>query len=142
MKAIKKGIKQSSSIHQKIKKASFVSLEPHDTEKFKYNILFRTGKYINDKFVALKTIYKRTVKAGQLYTQKVDFKKIGEDVSTWIIESLIEGFGVNFVVWALMGWKFNLITILAWGFAIKQLLSIYWRLRKHGTNSTIFKKDK
>ncbi len=142
MKAIKKETKQSSSIHQRVRSASFVPLESQHTEKFKYNILFRNGKYINDKFVAFKTLCKKVFQTGQLYTQKVDFKKIRDDVSAWIAEALIEGFGINFVVWALMGWKFSLLTMLAWGFAIKQLLGLYWRLRnKDGSNPTIPKKD-
>ena len=142
MKPTKKETKQHSSIHHRIRNASFVPLESHDTEKFKYNILLRTGKYINDKFVALKTLYKKTIQIGQLHAQKVEFKKIRNDLSAWVAEALIEGFGINFVVWALMGWRFTLITMLAWGFAIKQLLGIYWRLRKDGSNTTILKKNK
>ena len=78
----------------------------------------------------------------RLWTQDVDFKAIRNDCSAWLIESLIEGFIINFVVWSLIGWKFNLLTMFAWGFAVKQTLSIYWRLRKDGENSTIPKKDK
>jgi len=73
--------------------------------------------------------------------QEVDFKAIRNDTATWILEASIEGFVINFIVWALMGWDFNLLTMLAWGFAMKQLLSIYWRLKKDGSNSTIPKKD-
>jgi len=142
MKAIKKEIKQNSLIHQRIRNASFVPLESHDTEKFKYNLGFKISKYINDRFIALKTICNKIIQKQRLWAQKVDFKAIKNDVSIWLIEALIEGFVINFVVWVLLDWKFNLITMLAWGFAIKQLLSIYWRLKKDGTNSTIFKKDK
>ena len=142
MKATKKETKQSSSIHQRIRNASFVPLESHDTEKFKYNLGFKVSKYINDKFIALRTIRNKIIQKPQLWVQKVDFKAIRNDVSAWVIESLIEGFVINFVVWALIGWKFNLLTMLAWGFAMKQLLSIYWRLRKDGSNSAISTKDK
>ena len=141
MKAIKKETKQSSLIHQRIRNASFVPLESHDTEKFKYNIRFRLSKYINRKFIALKTIRNKIINNPKLWLAEVDFKAIRNDVSMWLVEALIEGFVINFVVWALIGWKFNLITMFAWGFAMKQLLSIYWRLKKDGTNPTIPKKD-
>ena len=141
MKATKKETKQSSLIHQRIRKASFVPLESQDTEKFKYNIRFKISKYINDRFIELKTNFNKIIQKPRLWVQKVDFKTIRNDTSIWIIEALIEGFVINFIVWALVGWRFNLVTMLAWGFAIKQLLSIYWRLRKHGTNSTIPKQD-
>ena len=142
MTAIKEEIKQSSSIHQRIRKAFFVPLESHSTEKFKYNIRFKVSKYINDKFVVLKTTRNKIIQKLRLWVQGVDFKAIRDDTSMWVVEALIEGFVINFVVWALIGWKFNLITMLAWGFAMKQLLSIYWRLRKDGSTTTIPKKNK
>ena len=142
MKAIKKETKQSSLIHQRIRKASFVPLESHYTESFKYNLGFKISKYINDKFVVLKTTCNKIIQKPQLWVQEVDFKAIRNDTSMWVTEALIEGFVINFVVWVLIGWKFSLLTMLAWGFAMKQLLSIYWRLRKNGTNPTILKKNK
>jgi len=142
MKAIKKETKQSSLIHQRIRNASFVPLESHDTEKFKYLPLFKISKYINKRLIVLKTICNKIRQKPTLWVQEVDFKAIRNDTTTWILEALIEGFIINFIVWALIGWDFNLFTMLAWGFAMKQLLSIYWRLKKDGSNSTIPKKDK
>lgn len=142
MGATKKEIKQSSSIHQKIRNASFVPLESYNTKRFKYNIGLKISRYINNKLIALKTIHNKIIQRLQLWLHKVDFRAIRDDLSTWLMEALIEGFVINFIVWALLGWRFDLITMLAWGFAIKQLLSIYWRLRKDGTHSTILKKDK
>lgn len=142
MKATKKQGMQSSLIHQRIRKASFVSLESHDIERFKYNLRFKSSEYINNKLITLKKFCNKIIQKVQLWTQNVSFKAIRNDVSTWLVEAFIEGFIVNFIVWALIGWKFNLLTMLAWGFAIKQLLSIYWRLRKNGTNPAIPEKDK
>ena len=141
MKAIKKMLRRSSLIHQKIRGASFVPLESRDTEKFKYNPRFKISKYFNKKLIALKRGCNKIIQKPQLWVAEVDFKAIRDDLSLWLIEALIEGFVINFIVWALIGWKFNVWTILAWGFAIKQLLSIYWRLRKDGANSTIPKKN-
>lgn len=142
MKIIKKEIKQNSSIHQKIRNASFVPLEFHDTKKFKYRTWLKVTEYINSKFIILKTICNKIIQKPLLWVAEVDFKAIKNDVSMWVVEALIEGFVINFVVWALVGWKFNFITMLAWGFAIKQLLSIYWRLKRYGADSTILKKNK
>ena len=124
MKATKKQGTQSSLIHQRIRNVSFVPLESHDIERFKYKLRLRISKYANDKLVALKNLCNKIIRRVQRWTQNVDFKKIRDDVSTWLIEALIEGFIINFIVWALIGWKFNLLTMLAWGFAVKQSLSI------------------
>lgn len=142
MRHIRKEIKQSSLTHQKIRRASFVPLESYDTKKFKYNLRLNVSKYLNSRFVALKTICNKIIQKPQLWLNEIDFKAIRNDVSTWLVEASIEGFVVNFIVWSLLGWRFNLVTLFAWGFAIKQLLSIYWRLRRDGSNSTIPKKDK
>ena len=141
MWSIKKKVKQHLLIHQRIRNASFVPLESQDTQKFKYNIDLGLIRYINDRFIALKTGCNRLIQKQMLWVVKIDFKAIKKDLSIWLIEAFIEGFVVNFVVWALIGWRFNLFTVLAWGFAIKQLLSIYWRLRKNGSNATIPTKD-
>ena len=142
MQATKREIKQNSSIHQRIRQAAFMPLESQNTQKLKYNIVLGVSKYISDKFITLKNTCNKILQKSQLWMQKVDFIAIRDDTSMWLIEALIEGFIVNFAVWALIGLKFNLITILAWGFVVKQLLSIYWRLRKHGQNSTIPTKNK
>ena len=142
MKDIRSETKPSSLIHQRIRNASFVPLESHDAEKFKYNLRFRIGKYFNEKFIVFKTICNKIIQKPRLWTKDVDFRAIRDDVSMWSVEAVIEGFLINFAVWALIGWRFNLLTMLAWGFAVKQLLSIYWRLRHNGSNSTIPTKDK
>ena len=141
MKNTKKEAKLNSLIHQRIRNASFVSVEHPNTKKFKYNVLLRSSEYINKKFVALKALGTKIIQKPQLWVHKVDFKAIKNDVSLWLVEAFIEGFVINFIVWALIGWRFNLITMAAWGFAIKQLLSVYWRLRKDGANATIPIKD-
>ena len=139
MKAIKREARQSSLVHQKIREASFVPIESQDTETFKYNIGFKSIKYINDKFIVLKTICNKIIQKPRLWLDKINFKAVINDTTTWFIEAIIEGFLINFSFWALIGWKFNLITILAWGIAIKYLLGIYWRLKKNGSPSTVFK---
>ena len=142
MSLIKRKAKQSSLIHQKIRKASFVPLESRNSEKFKYNVKLKYSKYINKKFIALKTFCNKIIQKPGLLIQKVDVKAIKQDALMWVMEAAVEGFIVNFAVWGIIGWKFNLITMLAWGFAVKQLLSIYRRLKKYGSASTIPHKNK
>ena len=142
MRVIRREPKQSSSIHQTPHNASFVPIESRKTEKFKYAVWLGVSKYINDKLLALRTIRNKIIQKPQLWVQEVDFKSIRKDVSVWVVEAVIEGSVVNFIVWALMGWTFNLVTVLAWGFAVKQLLSVYWRLRRNGSPATIPTKDK
>ena len=142
MKAIKKETRQSSSTHQKISNAAFVPIEPNNTKKFKYNLKLSGSKYINKKLLTLKTLKNKIIQKPQLWLHKVDFKEMIKDSSVWFVEAAIEGAIINFIVWALMGWRFNWITFLAWGFVVKQLLSIYWRLRNNGADSKILKNNK
>ena len=142
MKDIRSETKQSSLIHQRIRNASFIPLESHDAEKFKYNLRFRLSKYFNDRLITFKNTCKKIISKPILWTQEIDFRAIRNDTASWLVEALIEGFVINFIVWALLDWSFSLVTMIAWGFAIKQLLSIYWRLKKDGSNSTIPQKDK
>jgi len=138
---IKKEKRQSSLIHQKIRKASFVPVEQQNTKKFKYIFLLKGSKNFKENFIVIKTFYNKIVQTTARWLRGVDFKAIGRDVSSWTIEALIEGFVINFVVWALIGLKFSLITMLAWGFAIKYSLNIYERIKKDGSNTTIPKKN-
>lgn len=142
MKNIKKEIKQNSLIHQRIRKASFVPLEDNKIDKFKYAFLFKSKKYINSSYFKLKTNCNKLIQKPQLWLHEIDFITIKTDLTSWVIEALIEGFVINFIAWSLIGMEFNLLTMLGWGFAIKQLLSIYKRLRNNGSNSKIPKKDK
>lgn len=136
MKVLNKTEKLSSLIHQKIRNASFVQVEGN-SKRFKYNLNLKISKYVKDKFIILKTICNKIIQRPQIWLNNIDFKEIKVKGSSWLVEAFIEGFIINFIFWGLKGWDFNLITIFAWGFALKQLLSIYWRLRNHGSNTTI-----
>jgi len=137
MKNIKKEKQQSSLIHQKINRASFVNPETTNTKRFKYNLPFARSKYINKKLVALKNTCKKTYQIFQLKLNKFDFATARSSMLIWLINAFIEGFIVNFSVWGLLGWRFNIITIMAWGFAIKQFIDIYWRLKANGSNTKL-----
>ena len=135
----KKETRQSSLMNQKIRKASFVPTDEF-SEKFKYNLSLSLSKYISNKFIVMKTILNKIIQVPQLWLQKIDFAAIRNVTAMWLIEAFIEGFVINFIVWKLLKWEMTLLTILAWGFAVKQLLSMNERLRKNGTITTIPKK--
>ena len=142
MRVTKKEIKQNLLIPPKIRNASFVQLESEETKKFKYNLVLTLSKYLKDKFIAFKNNCNKIIQRPKLWTREIDFIAIRKDTSLWLLEALIEGFLINFIVWALIGWEFNFFTLLAWGFAVKQFLSIYNRIKKDGPPPTIPSKNK
>jgi len=107
------------------------------TDKFKYKFPLRLSKYINEKLIALKNTCKKIKGRVQLKLDKFDFKAASTATMIWLMDSFVEGIIVNFSVWGLLGWRFNFITIMAWGFAVKQSLDLYWRLRLNGTTTKI-----
>ena len=117
--------------------AAFVSTKSDNTKTFKYNFRFTHSKYINEKFIAIKNRCKKIKEMIQLRTNKFDFSAAKSATIMWLMNAFIEGVIVNFAVWGLLGWRFNLITIMAWGFVVKQSLDIYWRLKINGTNTKL-----
>ena len=141
MKGIKKEQKQSSSIHQKIRNATFVHTELEESERFKYFQASRLSSKFKEIHISLKRRVNSIVQKPLLWASFVDWKTVREDLIEWSVESLLEGFTANFVTHYLFGWTFNLFTMLAYGFAIKQGLSIHRRLKQDGTVSKIPKKN-
>lgn len=113
--------------------ARAVLLEDDNTQRFKYKFPLRLSKYNNEKLIALKNTCKKIKGIIKLQTDKFDFKAAGSATMIWLMNAFIEGIIVNFAVWGLLGWRFNFITIMAWGFAVKQSLDLYWRLKINGT---------
>jgi len=133
MKAMIRRKNKQNSLNQTNKgKAAFISITDNNTERFKYNFRLRLSKYSNDKIIALMNTCKKIKGVVQLKLDKFDFKAAGSSTTMWLINAFIEGFIVNFAVWGLLGWRFNFVTILAWGFAVKQTLDLYWRLKING----------
>lgn len=126
--------KSKQDLSKQIKnKAAFVSTKSENTKRFKYNFRLRLGKYNNEKFTALKNTCKKIKEMVQLKLNKFDFGAAGIAAMIWLMNAFVEGLIVNFSVWGLLGWKFNFITIMAWGFVVKQSLDLYWRLKINGT---------
>ena len=130
MKSINQKIKQSLSIHQKIRSAQFIS---YGTETFKYKLhtIFKSGR---DRFRSLKSIiHDKLVKLynGVIWCQLIDHACI------WVAEGLT----INYALYVLFGFPFNIFTIFAYGILIKQGIDIYNRMKDDGSINTIPKKD-
>jgi len=141
MKLLTRRKKQLDSLNQTNKlNAGFVSLDSDNSERFKYKIPLRLSKYNSDAFTAIKNTCNKIKGVIKLKLDRIDFKKASSATTVWLLNAFVEGLIVNFAVWGLLGWRFNFITIMAWGFAITQLLDLYWRLKINGTNTKLSEK--
>lgn len=137
MKKSEEKEKQSLSIHQKIRKASFVQIKSRNVDSFKYKLIHK----LSSKLPPCKRFINSILQKPRLWTSKLDWIRIRNDGIEWIIDAIIEGLTANFATHFLLGVQFNPMTVLAHGIIIKQGLSIYWRLRRDGTNNKLPKKD-
>lgn len=138
MRGMTKRKNKQNSLNQTNKSgAAFVSVMDGNTKRFKYNFQLRLSKYNNEKFIALKNSCKKIKEVVQLKLDKFDFKAASSASAIWLMNAFVEGLIVNFSVWGLLGWKFNFITIMAWGFVVKQSLDLYWRLKRNGTTTKL-----
>ena len=130
--------KQLEQLNQTNKRnAGAVPYESENTQRFKYKFPLRLSKYINERLIALKNTCIKIKGRVQLKLDKFDFKAAGIVTMIWLMNAFVEGLIVNFAVWGLLGWRFNFITIMAWGFAVKQSLDLYWRLKINGTTTKL-----
>lgn len=142
MSPINEEIKQSSSIHQKVRGAGFVSLESKENKRFKYFSLHNIVSILSKWWISLKRSVNTIIQKPRLWASEVDWKKTREDTFFWFIEALIEGFTANIATHYLFGVKFSFMMVLAHGILIKQGIDIYWRLRKNGSTTKLPQKDK
>ena len=89
----------------------------------------------------LKRRINSVIRKPSLWLDKIELETVKKDIVEWIIEVLIEGFIANFATHYLLGFEFSVMTMIAYGFVIKQFISIYWRLRKDGSGIKLPKKD-
>jgi len=132
---VKKHLEQLNQTNKR--NAGAVPYESENTQRFKYKFPLKLSKYINERFIALKNTCRKIKGMVQLKLDKFDFKAAGIVTMIWLMNAFVEGLIVNFAVWGLLGWRFNFITIMAWGFAVKQSLDLYWRLKINGTTTKL-----
>lgn len=117
-------------------KARFVS-DSEKTERFKYfKVLTNKYKPKNLK-LQLKGSLNSLLSRPKLWVAKVDWKAVKSESISYLIEAGIEGFTANFATHFILGVPFNVATVFAHGFAIKQLLSIWWRVKQNGSTPTL-----
>ena len=107
------------------------------TDNFKYKFPLTLSKYTNEKLIALKNTCKKIRGMVQLKLDKFDFNAAGIAMMIWLMNAFVEGLVVNFVVWGLLGWRFNIITIMAYGMAVKYSLDLYWRIKINGKHARL-----
>lgn len=82
-------------------------------------------------------IWRKVKNQTKTIINNVAWFNILNDIGIWLLEAIIEGVAVNYVTWALFGDKFTPITIIAYGITIKETISIFWRLRRHGEHTKV-----
>jgi len=119
-----------------VAKAKFVS-DDEKTERFKYFKVL-TNKYKPKHLkLQLKRYLKTLLSYPKLWVARLDWKAVQSESTAYIVEAGIEGFTANFATHFLLGVPFNVFTVFAHGFAIKQLLSIWWRVKQNGSTPTL-----
>ena len=116
----------------RVNDAYFVDYKENNRERFKYyketlRYIGFTKKFQNTKRELNKLLYK-----FNLLLKKVSWKRGGIDFGAYMVEAIIEGLAINFVLFILFGFKLSPLTVLAYGIGYKQILSFYWKLRKNG----------
>ena len=141
MKTIKKEVRQSSSIHQKIREGGFVKYKTPALEGFKNNRVYAIMKKIQPKYQNVKRFFKSMLEKPRLWFSFVDWKGTLSPVLIWIAEAFIEGVIANWSTHKLIGLDFGIGMIFAHGFLIKQFLGLYKIIKQNGRPKTILKKN-
>lgn len=138
----KKETKQNSSrIRSGIRKAQFVQMDSSGEKNFINTAVQGLNTRCARRFPNLKRSLNSIVQKPALWASFIDWKVVKENALAWLVESFIEGFTANFATHFLFGMPFSIMHIFAHGFAIKQCISTYWRLRKDGPALTVPKKN-
>jgi hypothetical protein len=143
MTATKNTTKQNSSkVHEEIRQAKFESAETSvKNKRFKYMSLQRLNIKNKNYIVNLKRRINTLLQKPSLWASMIDWKIVKKDSIEWGLEVIIEGVPLNFATHFLFGVPLNPMTVIAHGIVIKKGISIYWRLRRDGTDSKIPKKN-
>lgn len=138
--------RQNSLKQKKNRRAAFVTYEFKESETFKYHSYSKIKLGLRNGLINWKRRFKSVFQGLKLRTNKIDWSKMIKDLLEWLIEASIEGIVANFATHYLLksiaiDMPFDAFTVLAHGFAIKQGISIYWRLRRDGPATKLYKKD-
>jgi len=124
-----------------IPKAEFVKIKNKSSERFKYFERSYIVRFVNKRALSLKRKVNSIVQRTNHLIKKVDWPTIGKEFSLWSVEAFVEGVAWNFAMFALFKFPFTIVSALAYGVLIKQVISLYWRLKKDGSTTTLFATD-
>jgi len=136
MKIMTQEIKHNSSMY----KAEFVAYD-EDVETFKYKKLHKFKHILENIKLNIKRKINSLIQKQKLWIDEIDWGAVRRDGTLWMVEAGIEGLIINFVTYFLLAADFNLFTVFAYGFAVKETLSIYWRMRNNGAIAELPKRE-
>lgn len=125
------------NLSSQINKAAFVQIDHQTIGTFKYYLVRNIRHRCSATSISIKRYLNSRIQRIQYYIALFSWKKIGADLVTWCIETMLEGLSLNFATHYLLGMPFNMMTAFAHGIVVKQGLSIYWRLRVNGTTTKL-----
>jgi hypothetical protein len=128
--------RQSSSTN---KRAGFVNYG-EDGRTFKYRRLHKIKHRIEEIKLNIKRWLNKFIQKPRLWLADVDWIEVRRDSISWVLEAAIEGFTLNFATHFIFGAEFSIFTMLAYGFIVKHGLSIWWRMRRDGSNNELLKR--
>lgn len=142
MKGSGRRIRQSSSIHQRIRSACFVDYDYHAIDTFKYRLRTKIEVGSDRLIRGLRFIGSSITNKSVSMYNTVIWDRLVYHACIWLVEAFIEGFTINYVLYVLVGLDFNVWTIFAYGMLIKQSIDIYWRMKVDGADTAIPEKGK
>ena len=123
-------------------KAEFVSLEPEKKETFKYRLRHKINVAVLKLLLSWKREFNSIAQKPQLWLSKINWKSVKSELLEWIVDVLIEGISINFVMHYLFGFKFTFMTAIAYGVLAMKLLEYYRKVKTYGASSKAFNKNK
>jgi len=137
MSLIRKETKQNLLNQINKRNAEFVTTGSRKSDRFKYILGLSFNKYISNGIISINNTWKKITGRPKLWIKDVDFIAMRNDSAMWLAEVTLEGALTYFAIWALVESDSHFVKMLGCGVAVKQILSIYWRLRKNGATTTI-----
>jgi hypothetical protein len=143
----KQNLSQSTPQNKTPHRAEFVSLEESvaKDESFKYKAGQRFNQAVTKILLGWKRRINSSIQGPLIWAKSQDKEKLKDarySAIIWVTEAAIEGFTANFATHFIIGWDLNIFTVMAHGFAIKQTISIVWRLRKNGSTEPVSEKKR
>ena len=134
-------IRIRQNLSSRINKAAFVQIDHQTIGTFKYYLVRNIRHRCSTTGISIKRYLNSRLQRVQYWVALFSWKKIGADLVTWCIETMLEGLSLNFATHYLLGMPFNMMTAFAHGIVVKQGLSICWRLRVNGATTKLPKKN-